>query len=134
MNPMSDSTRLLKLALTADAIVSAAAGLLQVVGGEPLARLLALPPMLLFETGLFFLVYAAAVAFVASRRPIPRPAAWVIAIGNLGWAVASLLLLLSGAVAPSALGAAYVLAQALAVAVFGVAQYAGLGRARVQTA
>ncbi len=46
---------------------------------DSLSRWLSLPASLLLETGVFLVAYAAAVAFVAFRNPIPRSLAWVLA-------------------------------------------------------
>jgi hypothetical protein len=71
------------------------------------------------------------VAFVvltATRETIPRPAVWAIIAANAVWAIASGLLLVSGMVAPTALGYAFVVVQALVVALLGELQYMGLRR------
>ena len=65
---------------------------------------------------------------------MPRPVIWALVAGNLGWALACVLLLLSGRVSPSALGVAYVLVQALTVAVLAELQYFGLRRTAPQPA
>ena len=57
------------------------------------------------------------------------PLTWVGNGCNLLWAVDSLLLLVTGWVAPTTLGYAVVVGQALAVAVFAGLQYVGLRRA-----
>lgn len=54
--------------------------------------------------------------------------------GNLGWALGCVLLLISGSVAPTVLGTAYVLVQALTVGVLAELQFFGLRRAAAQAA
>src|SRR2546422_11702015 len=122
------SPNILRNVLRADALSCVACGLLQVVFTGQMAQLLGLPPALLAYTGEFLLVYAAAVAFVSMRDPLPRPLVWLLLAGNLGWAIACALLLLSGRVAPSMLGTAYVVVQALTVAVLAELQFFGLRR------
>ena len=122
------SPNFLRNVLRADALSCVACGLLQVVFTGQMAQLLGLPPALLAYTGEFLLVYAAAVAFVSMRDPLPRPLVWLLLAGNLGWAIACALLLLSGRVAPSMLGTAYVVVQALTVAVLAELQFFGLRR------
>ena len=112
-----------------DAIVSGASGLLQVAATGFLASQLGLPDALIMGTGVFYLVYAAAVAAVATRKPIPRAVAWLIMGGNLLWALACLASLVGGPLAPTLLGKGYVIMQAVAVAVFAELQYFGLRRA-----
>lgn len=120
------SPHFLRRVLWADAASCLATGLLQLLPGAQLARLLGLPEALLTGTGLFLLAYAAAVAFVATRQPLPRPVVWVFVAGNLVWAIDCVALLLGGWVAPTLLGQAWVLAQALTVAVLAELQFAGL--------
>ena len=123
------SPRFLRYVLQADAVSCAACGVLQVVATEPVAQLLALPSALLLETGLFLLVYAAVVAFVGTRAPVPRGIVGLFIFGNLGWALASVLLLASGTVHPSAWGTAYVVMQAVTVVLLAELHGFGLRRA-----
>lgn len=122
------SPNFLRNVLRADALSCVACGVLQVVFTGQMAQLLGLPEALLAYTGEFLLVYAAVVAFVSTRDPLPRPLVWVLMAGNLGWAIACVLLLVSGRLAPSMLGTAYVVAQALTVAVLAELQFFGLRR------
>uniref|UniRef100_UPI00195441D4 hypothetical protein n=2 Tax=Pseudomonadota TaxID=1224 RepID=UPI00195441D4 len=52
----------------------------------------------------------------------------LVVIGNAAWTLASVALLLSGAVAPNLLGTIVILAQAIATGVFAELQYVGLRR------
>jgi uncharacterized membrane protein YdcZ (DUF606 family) len=126
--PFMSSPNFLRNVLRADALSCVACGVLQVVFTGQMAQLLGLPEALLAYTGEFLLVYAAVVAFVSMRDPLPRPLVWVLLAGNLGWAIACALLLVSSLVAPSMLGTAYVVAQALTVAVLAELQFFGLRR------
>ena len=118
---MLDHPMALRRLLLADAVASGATGLLVLTA--PLSGLLGLPSGLLRGAGLILLPYAALVAWLALRRAEPpRWAAWSVVGVNAVWAADSLLLLLSGWVAPTALGLAFVLAQALVVAGFAVLQ------------
>jgi uncharacterized membrane protein YdcZ (DUF606 family) len=132
--PFMSSPNFLRNVLRADALSCVACGVLQVVFTGQMAQLSGLPQALLAYTGEFLLVYAAVVAFVSTRDPLPRPLVWLLLAGNLGWAIACALLLLSGRVAPSMLGTAYVLAQALTVAVLAELQFFGLRRSAPQPA
>jgi hypothetical protein len=128
------SPNFLRNVLRADALSCAACGLLQLTLTGAMARLLGLPETLLAYSGEFLLLYAAAVAFVSMRKPVPRPLVWALMAGNLAWAAGCGLLLLGGYVAPSVLGTAYVLVQALTVAVLAELQYFGLRRSAPQPA
>ncbi|AEG93901.1 hypothetical protein [Ramlibacter tataouinensis] len=123
------SPRFLRHVLWADAASCLATGAAQLLLAPRLAAWLQLPVPLLVGTGAFLVAYAGLVAWLALREPLPRPAVAALVIGNLGWAVACVALLASGAVAPNALGVAWVLAQALCVAVLAELQWTGLRRA-----
>lgn len=120
--------RFLRRVLALDAATCAATGLLLLAGGGFLERLLGLPATLLAAAGLALLPSAAFIAFVATRERMPRAGVWAIIVLNALWVVGSILLLVSGAVAPTALGAAFVLAQAAAVAILAELEYVGLRR------
>ena len=113
-----------------DAVASGATGLLALAGGAALAGPLGLPAGLLQGAGAFCLAYAALVGWMARRERCRPGLVWVVIGGNLVWAADSLLLLASGWVAPTGLGLAFVAGQALAVAGFAAAQWAGLARSR----
>ena len=85
---------------------------------------------MLVGTGWFLLAYAAVVAFIALRDPLPRPLVWLMVAGNLGWAAACVLLLAGGWIAPTGWGQAWILVQAATVAVLAELQWTGLRRIR----
>ncbi|MES2912316.1 MAG: hypothetical protein V4718_13045 [Pseudomonadota bacterium] len=128
------SPNFMRNVLRVDALSCLACGLLQLAFPVQMADMLHLPGPLLAYTGEFLLVYAAVVAFVSTRKPIPRHVVWLLVAGNLGWAAACVLLLVSGSVHPTALGMAYVAMQALTVAVLAELQYFGLRRTALQPA
>lgn len=78
--------------------------------------------------GASLLPFAAVVAYLGTRAATPRPAVQAVAVYNALWAIDSLLILPLGWVRPTVLGAAFVVAQAVAVAVLAAAQYVGMGR------
>ena len=126
---MLSSPNFLRNVLRVDALSCIACGVLQVAFPAAMARLLNLPEGLIAYTGEFLLVYAAVVAFVSTRKPLPRPFIWALVAGNIGWALACVLLLAGAQMSPSAMGVAYVVMQALTVAVLAELQYFGLRRA-----
>lgn len=119
---------LLRVALMADAIASGSMGVLLVAGTAPLADWLGLPPALLREVGLLLIPYAGLLAYLAGRATTPRLSARTIVAGNVLWVAGSVLLLASDMVSPTALGIAFVIAQALVVAILAEAQFIGLRR------
>jgi hypothetical protein len=117
---------LLRFALLADAAASGATGLLAFAGAGILSGLLGLPTQLLLYAGFSLLPYAAIVAYAGTRPIVSRPAVWAIVAYNALWAVDSIVLLVSGYVAPTALGYAFVIFQAAVVAGFAGLQIVGL--------
>jgi hypothetical protein len=122
------SSTFLRRALMLDAVASGATGLLAIAAAGPLEGLLGLPAALLRGAGLVLVPYVAFVIWTGTREAIPRPAVWVVIVANVLWAAASALLLVSGWIAPTALGYAFVIGQAVVVALLGELQYMGLRR------
>ena len=117
---------LLRLALLADAAVSGATGLAMVAGAGFVDGLLGIPGPLLRYAGLSLLPFAAIVAVVATRDRLSRPAVWAVIAYNALWAVDSVVLMLSGWIAPTTLGYAFIAFQAAVVAIFAELQYMAL--------
>ena len=122
------SPTFLRRALILDALASGATALLMIAGAGLVESLLGLPAALLRGAGLVLVPYVAFVVYAGTRDIISRSAVWMIIVANMAWAAASALLLVSGWVAPAALGYAFVIAQAVVVALLGELQYMGLRR------
>jgi len=118
----------LRRVLLLDAAASGATALLVTAAAGLLEGLLGLPAALLRGAGLVLVPYVAFVVFTGTREAIPRAAVWAIVAANAAWAIASILLLMSGLVAPTLLGYAFVIGQAAVVALLGELQYVGLRR------
>jgi hypothetical protein len=116
--PMLPQTPFLRLALTADAVASAAMGLAFATAPAAIGTATALPAGLLRGAGLFLLAYAALLAWLATRHAVPRALLWLLVAGNLIWAMECAALPLLGLVAPNGWGIALLAAQAVAVAIF----------------
>ncbi|MDX3967439.1 MAG: hypothetical protein QHD01_12660 [Bradyrhizobium sp.] len=123
---MIEASTFLRRALLADAVFSGIAALGFTFGAGAFARLFNLPDMLLLESGLFLIAYAALVGWLASRASVPRLLVLLVVVGNAAWTVGSVALLLSGVVAPNLAGEVMVVAQAIATGVFAELQYVGL--------
>ena len=119
----------LRFALLADAAASGATGLLMIAGADLLTGMLALPVALMREAGLLLVPYVALVALVGTRENIPLTAVKAIIALNVLWVLGSVGLLVGGFVAPTVLGYAFVIVQAVAVGVFAELQFIGLRRA-----
>ena len=123
---MIHSSQLLRRALLADAVFSGVSAIAMVLGAGALASLLGLPEALLRETGLFLVAYTALVGWLGTRMSVPKPLVMLVVVGNAAWTLASIALLLSGAVSPNLFGTIVILAQAIATGVFAELQYMGL--------
>ncbi len=124
-------TKYLRTVLYADILSSAAAALLMAAGAPFLSPLLDLPSNLLVGTGLILVPWVLALCVVARRVQVPRIVLIDIVAVNFLWCAACFGMLAEGAIAPNGLGIAFVVAQALVVALFGVLQFLGLREATV---
>jgi hypothetical protein len=125
---------LLRLALMADAAASGVMGVLLAAAADSLAAWFGLPLALLREVGLLLIPYAGLLIYLASRQATPRLPAQLVVAGNVLWVIGSVALLMSGLVAPTTLGTAFVIAQALIVAILAELQVMGLKRRRLAAA
>ncbi len=124
----------LRHALLADAAASGATALVLIIGAGVLDGLLGLPVALMRGAGLILIPYVAFVAWLGTRERLTGSAVRTVIVLNAIWAFASLLVLVGGAVAPTMLGYAFVVLQALVVALFGELQYVGLRRPAMEPA
>jgi hypothetical protein len=122
------ATSLLRRALVIDALVSGATGLLLVIAGGWLAALLDVPEALLRYSGIVLLPFAIVVALVARQDAVARPSVVAIIVVNIAWVAASAWLALGDRIQPNALGYAFIVMQAIAVAAFAELQYVALRR------
>ena len=120
------SSRFLRNALALDAAACAATGLLLSVGAGALSGLLGFPAEFLRGAGIVLLPCAALLAVFASRVRLPRLAVYAVIGVNILWIADSVLILVAGWFAPTALGITFVLAQAAAVAVVTELEVIGL--------
>jgi hypothetical protein len=126
------STKFLRGVLLADAATCAAMGLSLVLFAGKLSELLGLPASLLFYAGLSLFPVAGLLLYAGAREQTETLVVRALVAGNALWVLASLGLLISGWVAPNALGIAFVVFQAAGVAIlaslesFGLKQSAAL--------
>jgi hypothetical protein len=118
----------LRQVLVIDAVSAGAMGVALWALAGPLGTLTNLPEALLAEAGLVLFPFAAFVGYLASRSVPPRIGVWIVIALNVVWAVDSLVLLVSGWVEPNLLGHAFVIGQAVVVAVLAELEYVGLRR------
>ena len=118
----------LRTALIADAAASGVSAVLMLASAGMLEGFTGLPAALLRGAGLILVPFVAFVGYLAAQARLTAAAVWAVIVCNALWVAGSTLLLLSGWVALTALGYAFVIAQAAAVAVFAELQYTGLRR------
>src|SRR3712207_6316659 len=88
------------------------------IGAGPLSGVLGLPETLLRIAGLVLLPYAGFIGWLGMRETINKPVAWAVVLGNALWVADSLLLLVSGWIAPTSAGYAFVIGQELVVLMY----------------
>lgn len=121
---MTNPIHFLRTVLTIDAVTCLAMGAMLVAAAGPLAGLLDLPAALLFEAGLLLFPSAAFMLWAARRTDRLEWPVRAIALLNLGWTAASFAVI--ALFAPNTLGAAFLAAQALAVAGLAALEFHGL--------
>jgi hypothetical protein len=119
----------LRRVLLLDASTCLVTGMLMLTASGTVERLLAIPAPLSRVLAVVLLIFGGLVAWVGTRRHLMRSAVWAIVTLNALWAVESLLTLAFGWLGPNALGRAFIIVQAVAVAVIAELQFIGLRRA-----
>lgn len=119
--------------LALDAVTSGLAGIAMIAGAGFISGLTALPSGLLFWAGVVLMPWTAVLLYFSRRSSMSRFAMIDIVAVNALWVVASVGILVTGAVTPNMLGVAFVIAQAAAVLLFTVLQM-GVLRASAQPA
>jgi hypothetical protein len=122
----------LRRVLALDALSCLAMGLLMGLGAAGLAPLFGLPEPLVRGAGLALLPLAAFIGWLASRPNPPRFLVWVVILGNLAWTAESFVTL--GKSQATALGTAFVSAQAMAVLGLALLEYVGVRKAATAAA
>jgi hypothetical protein len=120
-------TKFLKAVLTMDGLSCLAIGAGLTIGSSSLAPLFGLADGLVFWAGAALLPVGAFILAVASRRDVMPLFVWAIILGNVLWVVESLIVAADTA-GITALGTAFVVAQAAAVAVLTALETAGVLR------
>jgi hypothetical protein len=126
---LPDASSFLRRALVVDAVVSGATGLLMAAGAGTLQEVLGIPTALLRYVGLSLIPFAAFLVLLSRRPRLTRGIVLAVIVGNAAWVAASVLLLTSGRIEPTALGHAFVVVQAVAVAGLAEMEYVGLRKA-----
>jgi hypothetical protein len=123
------NTLFLRRVLALDSLSCVAMGLLMGLGAASLAPLFGLPEPLVRTAGLVLLPLAAFIFWLATRPNPPRALVWVVILGNLAWTAESFVTL--GQSQTTALGTAFVSAQAVAVLGLALLEYVGIRKTAV---
>ncbi len=123
------SPHFLRRVLWADAAAGAGSGLLHLLAAGLLADLLGLPRGVIAMSGAALLVYVAAAAYLAACDPIPRRGVGMLIAANWAWVGGCAVVFMLHAQAMTALGQAYLLMHAFAVAALAELEWIGLRRA-----
>ncbi|MFC4236676.1 hypothetical protein ACFOY8_15825 [Thalassospira xianhensis] len=122
------SNKMLKAVLIFDAVTCFAFGLLLCLGGGLLASHFGLPADLLIYAGII-LFPCSVLMFVTAKHARPALAlVWLIILGNLGWVLASITILVLPIGTPTVIGYGFVSAQALAVLGIAALEYRAIAQ------
>lgn len=118
----------LRRALQLDAVATGATAIALLAFATPLSTWLGLPAALLGAAGFVLVAFVALLAWLLARPRLSPRWAWAVITINALWVVDSVALLLWPGIDATALGVAFVLAQAGAVALFAALQWIGVRR------
>lgn len=114
----------LQTILGLDAATCAGMGVLLLAASGPVAALTQIPGPLLFGAGLLLLPVAVLMVVFSRAAVVPAWVAQLVVTGNVLWVLASLILPISGMIAPNGLGWAFLLIQSAAVSLFAALEWA----------
>ncbi|HEX2528326.1 MAG TPA: hypothetical protein VHL31_18750 [Geminicoccus sp.] len=121
-------SRFLRRVLLANAAGNGALGAAAILFTSQLEDLLGLPPLVLSAAGIYLVLHAALVGWLASRETLPSAAIWALMAFNAMWSFESIVLLAFGFVRPTNLGILVVCAEAWIALLFVELQHAGMHR------
>lgn len=119
-------TKFLRNVLYADILFSSVGAVLMTAGSPFLSPLLDLPAGLLLGAGVALVPWVVGLLVIARREQVSKTVMVDIIGINFLWAAICFGLLIGGWIAPNALGIAFVVAQAIAVALLGCLQWRGI--------
>ncbi|MDN5514471.1 hypothetical protein L0Y47_24550 [Ectopseudomonas composti] len=125
---------LLRNALLADGLLGVSTGLLLVLASRWLVDFLEVPRLLLMASALMLLPLGGLLFWLSRQPELHRLAVWAVITLNSLWVIESVILLVLGWVAPNIFGYAFIIGQALIVALLAELQWFGLRQSRAVVA
>ncbi|MGW6651322.1 hypothetical protein AMK23_31625 [Streptomyces sp. CB02130] len=117
-----------RLALKLDAVATGLNGIAYLALATVLDSFFGVPTTAQYPVGAFLLLYAVGVLAIGTRKEISRAGLMAVIVANLLWVVLSLVVVVSGALSPTGVGAVWIVLQSLTVGSFAVLQCIGLKR------
>lgn len=117
-----------RMALKLDAVATGLNGIAYLALATVLDSLFGVTTAVQYPIGAFLLLYALGVLAIGTRKEINRSGLTAVIATNLLWVVLSLVVLISGVLSPTGVGAVWIVLQSLTVGGFAALQYVGLKR------
>lgn len=117
-----------RMALKLDAVATGLNGIAYLALATVLDSLFGVTTAVQYPIGAFLLFYALGVLAIGTRKEINRSGLTAVIATNLLWVVLSLVVLISGVLSPTGVGAVWIVLQSLTVGGFAALQYVGLKR------
>ncbi|MFE6915421.1 hypothetical protein [Streptomyces rubiginosohelvolus] len=117
-----------RLALKLDAVATGLNGIAYLALATVLDSFFGVPTAVQYPVGAFLLLYAVGVLAIGTRKEISRTGLMAVIVANMLWVVLSLVVVVSGALSPTGVGAVWIVLQSLTVGGFAVLQCIGLKR------
>lgn len=126
----TQSSPFLQKILLFDAGTCVLMGLVMALGAEVLESPLGLQITLIRYSGISLIPFALLLLYLGTRQVLMRSAIMAVIVGNIAWAVLSILIIVVGIVSPTFLGEMFVIGQGIAVAVLAELEFLGLRKSQ----
>lgn len=117
-----------RMTLKLDAVATGLNGLAYLALATVLDSFFGVTTAVQYPVGAFLLLYALGVLAIGTRKEINRTGLTAVIVANVLWVVLSLVVLISGVLSPTGVGAVWIVLQSLSVGGFAALQYVGLKR------
>ncbi|MFD3750680.1 hypothetical protein ACFWVT_10595 [Streptomyces cyaneofuscatus] len=117
-----------RMALKLDAVATGLNGSAYLALATVLDSFFGVTTAVQYPVGAFLLVYALGVLAIGTRKEINRTGLTAVIVANVLWVALSLVVLISGVLSPTGVGAVWIVLQSLTVGGFAALQYVGLKR------